>query len=229
VISGIAVIDIDPRRGGDRWFFENRDRLPKTRTHETQSFGQHLIYRQLLGLRCSKDEIAPGVEIKADGGYVIWWCEHGCRVLCEGPVAEFPRWLAEELATRIIKAAAGNKKWGDGPLVAGTNHLPRDLYFHILRLVAERRDQRRVRGILSVVVHAVEGERNDKLNWAAYLMRREFVDVGVMTRVNAETLLLEAAEDYIASDGVSAARATIRSGLGSATSVPSPHFLDDPP
>jgi hypothetical protein len=90
VISGIAVIDIDPRRGGDRWFFENRDRLPKTRTHETQSFGQHLIYRHLPGLQCSKDEIAPGVEIKADGGYIIWWPAHGGRVLCEGPVAEFP-------------------------------------------------------------------------------------------------------------------------------------------
>ena len=62
VISGIAVIDIDPRRGGDKWFFENRDRLPKTRTHETQSFGQHLIYRNLPGLRCSKDRIAPGVR-----------------------------------------------------------------------------------------------------------------------------------------------------------------------
>src|SRR6516164_8514480 len=97
VISGIAVIDIDPRRGGDKWFFENRDRLPKTRTHETQSFGQHLIYRHLPGLRCSKDRIAPGVEVKADGGYAIWWSSHGCRVLCDGPVALFPASLKAEL------------------------------------------------------------------------------------------------------------------------------------
>ena len=29
VISGIAVIDIDPRRGGDKWLFENLDRWQK--------------------------------------------------------------------------------------------------------------------------------------------------------------------------------------------------------
>src|SRR6516165_6590385 len=129
VISGIAVIDIDPRRGGDKWFHENRDRLPKTRTHETQSFGQHLIYRQLLGMRCSKDQIAPGVEIKADGGYVIWWPEHGCRVLCEGPVAPFPRWLFDELvALAIRKSASANGQWGDATFIAGTETkpLPRD-------------------------------------------------------------------------------------------------------
>ena len=111
VISGIAVIDIDPRRGGDKWFFENRDRLPKTRTHETQSFGQHLIYRNLPGLRCSKDRIAPGVEVKADGGYIIWWCAHGCRVLCEGPVAQFPGWLAED---RVIQEAASTRNGNGG-------------------------------------------------------------------------------------------------------------------
>src|SRR6516225_11392461 len=85
VISGIAVIDIDPRRGGDKWFFENRDRLPKTRTHETQSFGQYLIYRNLPRVRCSNSRIAPGVDLKGEGGYVIWWPEHESRVLCEGP------------------------------------------------------------------------------------------------------------------------------------------------
>jgi hypothetical protein len=118
VISGIAVIDIDPRRGGDKWFFENRDRLPKTRTHESQSGGQHLIYRHILGMRCSKDKIASGVEIKADGGYVIWWCEHGCRVLCEGPVAEFPRWLFDEMVTEIIRRSASNGGVGARPSMA---------------------------------------------------------------------------------------------------------------
>jgi hypothetical protein len=58
---------------------------------------------------------------------------------------------------------------------------------------------------------------------------RELIEAGVITRPNAETLLMQAAEDYAASDGMSAARATIRSGLGPATSVPSPHFLDDLP
>jgi hypothetical protein len=109
VISGIDVIDIDPRNGGDQWFFENRDKLPKTRTHETQRFGQHLVYRHMAGVRCSTNKIAPGVDVKGDGGFVIWWPQHGCRVLCEGPVADFPSWLwaKEKMGVTGLGAAAG--------------------------------------------------------------------------------------------------------------------------
>jgi hypothetical protein len=237
VISGIAVIDIDPRRGGDKWFFENRDRLPKTRTHESQSFGQHLIYRQLPGLRCSKDLIAPGVEIKADGGYVIWWPPHGCRVLCEGPVALFPRWLFDELVTLAIKksASAPNGKWGDATLIAGneTKPLPRDLYLQAIKLVPlstsiTRRDQRRVCGWLSGVAHATEGSRNDWLFWAAC---RFGGFEGRVTKEVAEQLLFAAATvcGLVLDDGQQSVLATIASGLrtGSASSVASPHFLID--
>jgi hypothetical protein len=48
-ISGIDAIDIDLRRGGDKWFHENHDKLPKTRTHETPSGGWHLIFKHLPG------------------------------------------------------------------------------------------------------------------------------------------------------------------------------------
>jgi hypothetical protein len=216
VISGIDVLDIDSRRGGDRWFHQHRERIPVTRTHETRNGGLHLIFRHTPGLPSTQDRIASGVETISDGHHVIWWPAHGYRVLCEGPVAEFPTWLLDELVTRVIKRSALVPR-GDGPLVAGagTNHLPRDLYFHILQLIPRRHDQRRVRGILSVVFHAVEGTRNTRLNWAAFSMRK-LIKAGVMTRANAETLLLQAAEGYAASDGVSAALATIRSGLGDA-------------
>jgi hypothetical protein len=233
VVSGIAVIDIDPRRGGDKWFFENRDRLPKTRTHESQSGGPHLIYRHILGMRCSKDLIAPGVEVKADGGYIIWWPERGCRVLCEGPVAEFPRWLAEELATRVIREAAStrNEKWGAATLLSGTETkpLPRDLYLQVLKLVPlsrsiTRHDQRRVCGWLSRVVHAPEGSRNDLLFWAACRFG-EFVAV---PHEVATPLLFSAANGLVEDDGRQSVLATIRSGLrnGSPRGVASPHLFD---
>jgi hypothetical protein len=69
----------------------------------------------------------------------------------------------------------------------------------------------------------MEGTRNTRLNWAAYSMR-ELIDAGVISRPNAETLLIQAAEGYAASDGVSAALATIKSGLGSAIRGPAPPF-----
>ena len=227
VISGIDVLDIDSRRAGDVWFHQHRDRLPITRAHETRNGGWHLIFRHTPGLPSTTDRIAAGVETISDGHHVIWWPAHGYKVLCEGPVAEFPRWQLDELVTRVIKkSAAVSNDGAAGPLVVGANHLPRDLYFRILQLISRRHDQRRVRGILSVVVHAVEGTRNTRLNWAAFSMR-ELIEAGVMSRANAETLLMHAAGRYAASDGVSAAMATIRSGLGSAIRGPAPPFDED--
>ena len=231
VISGIAVIDIDPRRGGDKWFFENRDRLPKTRTHETQSFGQHLIYRHLPGLRCSCDAIAPGVEVKADGGYVIWWPSHGCRVLCEGPVAQFPRWLFDELVTRVIKrSASSNGKWGDGPLMATAGEIPKPLYLAVKQRVpvsakVTARHQRRIIGILSILTRRSD-HRNDGLNIAAFCLR-ELVNDGTLSRDVAQGLLFEAATvcGYVEKDGERAALATINSGLGPLVGQP-PNLFD---
>jgi bifunctional DNA primase/polymerase-like protein len=92
-VSGITPLDIDPRNGGHEWLHANRDRLPVTRAHRTPGGGSHLIYRYCSGLR--NIDIAPGVQIKTTGGYVIWWpvSPHKWPVLVLGPVAQFPSWI----------------------------------------------------------------------------------------------------------------------------------------
>jgi hypothetical protein len=50
--SGLAVLDIDPRHGGDRWFQVHRDRLLPTRVHNTRSGGVHLVFKNDPTLRC---------------------------------------------------------------------------------------------------------------------------------------------------------------------------------
>jgi Bifunctional DNA primase/polymerase, N-terminal len=97
-ISGIDIVDIDPRHGGDRWYFEHIDRLGKTRAHETRGGGWHLIYKHSPSLRNS-NKLAPGVEFLSSGRWAVWWAAHACRVLCEGPVAPLPGWLHEALLT----------------------------------------------------------------------------------------------------------------------------------
>jgi hypothetical protein len=104
-VSGSDVLDIDPRKGGDRWFHEHRADIPQTRTHETPGGGWHLIFRHSLGLRCSQGVIARGIDVKANGGYVVWYPASAGRVLCEGPVAEWPQWILE-LAGRNSSSAA---------------------------------------------------------------------------------------------------------------------------
>jgi hypothetical protein len=76
--SGFDVLDIDPR--GRKWFDQNYDALPQTLAHSTQR-GLHLLFKHAPGLRCSTNKIADGVDVRADGGYAIYWPTTG-RVGC---------------------------------------------------------------------------------------------------------------------------------------------------
>ena len=90
--SGIDILDIDPT--GVKWFGANLDALPSTRAHETQR-GLHLLFKHAPGLRCSTNKIAEGVDIRADGGYAIWWPSTG-RPIEDHPICEMPDWLVAE-------------------------------------------------------------------------------------------------------------------------------------
>ena len=91
--NGIDVLDIDPRHGGDRWLLQHRDRLPVTRTHETRSGGLHLLFRHAAGVRNSAGRIAPGVDVRGEGGFIIYWPAAGCDVPIASPPADWPNWL----------------------------------------------------------------------------------------------------------------------------------------
>jgi Bifunctional DNA primase/polymerase, N-terminal len=96
--SGLDVLDIDPRHGGDRWFSQHKARLPITRVHQTRSGGFHLFFRHESGVRCSTGRIAAGVDVRAEGGYVIWWPGVGLPVTSDMPVAPWPNWLRHQLS-----------------------------------------------------------------------------------------------------------------------------------
>jgi hypothetical protein len=104
--SGVDVLDIDP--DGASWYGANFDALPLTRAHSTQR-GMHLLFRHAAGLRCSTGRIAPGVDVRADGGYAIWWPREGLPFE-DHPLCEWPDWLlAEAMAPRRSVRAAANK------------------------------------------------------------------------------------------------------------------------
>ena len=92
-VNGIDVLDIDGDAGRE-WFDQNFDALPATRAHSTRR-GVHLLFRAAEGLRCSVGRVAPGVDVRAEGGYVIWWPREGFPVE-EGPLCEWPGWLLKE-------------------------------------------------------------------------------------------------------------------------------------
>jgi hypothetical protein len=100
VKSGFDVLDIDPT--GQEWFDENFDAIPQTLAHQSQR-GLHLVFRHGVGVRCSTGQIAEGIDVRADGGYAIYWPATGLPVE-DHPVCEWPDWLLSE----ALAAPRGN-------------------------------------------------------------------------------------------------------------------------
>ncbi len=101
-VSGIVALDVDSRNGGDDWLDANRADIPQTRTHSTMSGGTHFLFRDGgLGLRNSaglikngrKQGIAPGIDFRADGGYIVIPPSSGYSVTNPAAIANLPDWI----------------------------------------------------------------------------------------------------------------------------------------
>ena len=113
----LLVIDIDPRNGGDQsWAAINAQptrAVPHTWRVRTGGGGEHLIFRNTLGVRCG--DLDRGIEIKAKGGYIVGpACAHesGRRYewqpQCspkDAPLADPPEWLAKLIGNRTYLGA----------------------------------------------------------------------------------------------------------------------------
>jgi hypothetical protein len=182
--SQICVLDIDkkhPEAGA--WYAQHRGRLLPTRVHRTRSGGLHLIYGNEDGLRCSAGKIARGIDVRGDGGYIVWWPAVGLPVLSDVPIAPWPEWLAE-LAQQppppppvccdaAVETEEAQRDDDDTP--------------------AERKRRRQVTltrtlGIIGTVAEAPEGTRNSVLFWATCRARDMLVDGKLEHRDGMEML-----------------------------------------
>ena len=75
IISGLLVLDVDPRSGGTESLerlIETHGPLPPTPTAHTGGDGYHFLFAHPGGhIPCSTSKLAPGLDIKSDGGYII--------------------------------------------------------------------------------------------------------------------------------------------------------------
>ena len=71
--SGVFAVDLDGERGADWWArFEAQHGPVHTTTAITGSGGRHLIFRMPAhGIRNSAKSIAPGVDVRGDGGQIV--------------------------------------------------------------------------------------------------------------------------------------------------------------
>ena len=204
--SGVVVIDVD--HGGDA----EQLGLPPTVTVRTGGNGTHFYYRCLEPLGNSSGKLGIHVDVRADGGQVVFpgsvhpetsmayeWAQG--RSPAEVRIADLPAHLLERLRSPSPASQAVLSPSKTPPKV------PRGRRYAVRALEREAallRDARR-------------GTRNDALNKAAFRMGTLMGD-GRLDRNSVEEALLDAAVAVGLEQGE--AQATIRSGLGSGIQQP---------
>jgi Bifunctional DNA primase/polymerase, N-terminal len=193
--SGFDVLDIDP--DGLTWLAEYPLR---TRKHRTPR-GFHLLFRHSEGVRCSAGRTAKGVDVRADGGFAIWWPRQGLEVF-DAPLAEWP----EEILTKLGEGRTTREhvNSADG---MGSSHGA------VATAVPTGSLKLRSKYLLLKLERTYRGNRNNCLHWAACRFG-EMIGEGMIRREIAEHLLEQASRvNGLWSDSPGEVRATIKSGL----------------
>lgn len=128
-------VDVDPRSGGDASLCDlieaHGDAWLETFTVRTGSLGNHFIFRLPEGVEPHRGKLAPGIDLKAEGGYLVAPPSvhaSGRRYEVEKNVyiAEAPEWLVHELTraddepARVpvnFQAYRDRKALGGGPVM----------------------------------------------------------------------------------------------------------------
>jgi hypothetical protein len=127
--------------------------------------------------------IAPHVDTKGKGGYIIWWPAEGLPVEHpemghpDNPLAEVPAWLVQALAL-----APRNRNHGSDLKAKHVSHSP-------LRAILDRR---KIEGTIGFAAAAPEGRRDNSTFWAACRLI-ELVKEGALTEDEAEEWIIAAA------------------------------------
>jgi hypothetical protein len=102
----LVGVDVDPRAGGDASLFDlveaHGDAWLETFTVKTGGLGNHFIFRLPEGVEVHRAKLAPGIDIKAEGGYLVAppsTHASGRRYEVEKNtyITEAPAWMVEEL------------------------------------------------------------------------------------------------------------------------------------
>jgi hypothetical protein len=93
--SDVDALDLDSAKHPEAvvLWMSNQNRIPLTRTHQSGNGGLHLLFRHHGLSRTGNGRIGPGIDVKANGGYIVWWPAYGRKLVKDLPISEWPDWL----------------------------------------------------------------------------------------------------------------------------------------
>jgi hypothetical protein len=96
-ISDIAVLDVDGEQGEQslRELADRRGIRFRSERIASTGRGRHLYFKWIKGLKCSAGKLAPGLDVRAEGGAIIappsiHASGRPYEWLCHGPLVPFP-------------------------------------------------------------------------------------------------------------------------------------------
>ena len=200
-VSGLVVVDLDGPQGFESWsFLANLHRAPDTLWCFTGSGGWHAYFTHPGGLRNSASKIAPGIDIRAEGGYVVAPPSiHPCGEPYTWHTRRRPVPLPEPL--ELMSRPKPTVRHDFTPPAGGSNGYTRAA----------------LRGETEAVAAAPSGTRNDQLVKSAFKLGT-LVGAGDLDATEATEALLAAAAACGLPDRE--AEATVRSGLAAGADNP---------
>lgn len=101
--TGLVVVDYDPDKATQAthsWMADHTDLLCSTRTHKTARGGLHYLFTSRDRYQTGVDLVLDGsprkgIDLRANGGYVIWWPFHTGEK-ADTPMAPVPADLIDE-------------------------------------------------------------------------------------------------------------------------------------
>lgn len=137
--GGLVAIDFDEYKqhpASANWMQEHTAQLMSARIHRTVRGGKHYLFKTGQRVKSVNGPTLGGlkrdaIDIKAEGGYIIWWPFHGGEIVQgEGDFPPLPVGLLEDVFhvehSKPARQATTSAKWREdrGLLVAALSHIP---------------------------------------------------------------------------------------------------------
>jgi hypothetical protein len=229
VASCLLVLDTDIRHGGPDTLQALEDEhgtLPATLTVITPG-GDHRYFRADGQIPSSAGRLGPGIDIKADGGYVVApssvhpdgptyrWVDP------DAPLAGAPAWLVDRARRRSVKGGTVVE-----PPLSGPSKLPPSVAISQRAISSTRIDPgaygaAALENEIAELASTPHGGRNNALNRASFSLH-QLVASGELDGGEVERRLIAATAQngLLADDGLRQVLATIRSGARAGSQHP---------